>query len=140
MRLTIFIFLMTWSIQTFGQSYMLLPIVQVYDGDTIKTNISRMPEPLNKYSIRIRNVDTPERGYRAKCEKEAKLAEDAKQFVIDLIGNTDTMKVENFSHDKYGGRIVADVRVNGKNIGEELIKNGYAVHYDGTGAKRNWCE
>lgn len=126
----------------YASSYMILPIDRIYDGDTIFTHMSenRLPSPLNRLSIRIRGIDTPEKGGRAKCEKEAKLAEDARMFLVKIIGSNTTMKVEEFEWDKYGGRITSDVVVKGTNLGQALIDNGYAVKYDGGTKTKNWCE
>jgi len=106
---------------------MLLPIVSVYDGDTIKTDLSwRVPHPLNKVSIRIYGIDTPElpaESYattgklnRAKCVKEAEMALVAKARVIELVGDG-MMKVSEFKWGRNGGRIVGVVTVGGVNIG-----------------------
>lgn len=123
-----------------ASSYMLLPIVEVYDGDTIKSHMNRLPEPLDKISIRLNGIDTPEMGWRAACTKEDTLAQKAKQFVVDLIGDSSTMKVENFKWDKYGGRILGDVRINGKNVAEELINAGLAIPYNGGAKTHDWCQ
>jgi len=134
-----------------AHSYMLLPIVEVYDGDTIKTNMSsRLPDPLGKVSIRIRGVDTPEmpaKSYattgklnRAGCVKEAELAIEAKEFVEWLAQGHTKMKVDNFKWGKYGGRIVGDVRINGVDVAEALIFAELAVPYDGGTKTKNWCE
>ena len=134
-----------------AQAYMLLPIVEVYDGDTIKSEMtSRLPSPLDKISIRIRGIDTPEKpaaSYhetgklgRAGCIKEAELALEATEFVKSMaIGNT-KMKVENFEWDKYGGRILGDVKIGGDDVATSLIAAGLAVPYDGGTKTKNWCE
>ena len=134
-----------------AHAYMLLPIVEIYDGDTIKTDMSkRLPDPLGKVSIRIQGIDTPEmpaKSYettgklnRAKCIKEAELALEAKLFVELIAEGFTKMKVSNFKWGKYGGRIVADVRIGGIDIGPTLIDGGYAVPYDGGTKTKDWCE
>jgi len=135
---------------TIVHSYMLLPIVEVYDGDTIKTDLKRMPVPLNKVSIRIYGIDTPEmpaKSYattgklgRAKCVKEAALAIEAKEFVEWLAQGFTKMKVDNFKWDKYGGRILGDVSINGVDVAESLIDAELAVAYFGSGTKKDWCQ
>lgn len=151
MKTLLAIFLLVISSTVLAQGYMLLPIVEVYDGDTIKTSLSwRIPAPLNKVSIRISNIDTPEspaKSYlvtgklgRAKCVKEAELALAAKARVVELVANSKRMKVSNFKWDKYGGRIDGDVSVGGVDIAETLIKEGLAVEYFGSGPKQDWCQ
>ncbi len=147
--LSILLFLISYNVV--AQQYMLLPIVKVYDGDTISTSLSwRLPYPLNQVSIRILNIDTPElpaKSYlttgklnRAKCVKEAELALKAKARVIELVGTNTKMKVENFKWGKYGSRILADVSVSGVDIAKTLIKEGLAVEYFGKGTKHDWCQ
>ncbi len=132
---------------------MFLPIIDVYDGDTIKTHMHwYLPKPLAKVSIRVRGIDTPEmpaKSYkttgklgRAKCVKEAELALKAKQAVINLmhIPRYDYMIITNYKWGKYGGRIVADVNIHDINVSEMLIDQGLAVKYDGTGTKNDWCK
>jgi len=132
-------------------AYMLLPIVEVYDGDTIKTNLSwRLPEPLNLVSIRIYGIDTPEmpaasfattgKLSRAKCIKEAELALQAKALVVKITEGSNKMKVSDFKWDKYGGRILGNVTVNKIDIATALIEANLAVEYFGTGIKKNWCQ
>ncbi len=151
MKAFIAIFLFVISSTVSAQTYMLLPIVEVYDGDTIKTNLSwRIPAPLNIVSIRISNIDTPEspaKSYsmtgklgRAKCVKEAELALTAKARVEELVKNSKKMKVSNFKWDKYGGRIDGNVSVAGIDIAKTLIKEGLAVEYYGLGPKQDWCQ
>lgn len=141
-RFVLFLLSTMFSLSVLASSYMLMPIDSVYDGDTIKTHFSesRLPPPLNTVSIRIRGIDTPELGWRAKCEKEAALAEAAKAFLVNLVSDKSTMKIENFEWDKYGGRIVSDVKVNGIDIATSLIDNGYAIQYNGGTKTKNWCE
>ena len=149
MRKLIFLLLLIPSI---AFSYMLMPIDEVYDGDTIKTHFSekRLPPPLNKVSIRILGIDTPEnpaKSYlttgklgRAGCIQEAELALAAKAFVQAMtVGNT-KMKVSNFKWDKYGGRIDADVKIGGVDVATALIDARLAVEYDGGTKTHDWCK
>jgi len=150
MKKLLAVVLFLFSTAVTAQTYMLLPIVSVYDGDTIKTNLSwRLPTPLNKVSIRILNLDTPEmpaKSYlvtgklgRAKCIKEAVMAIKAKEFVEKLTNGYTKMKVENFKYGKWGGRIVADVSIGGIDIGAALIKKGLAIEYSGGTKTHDWC-
>ena len=142
------------SLKVDAGEYMLLPIDEVYDGDTIKTHISesRLPAPLNKLSIRINGIDTPESPAksfaetgklgRASCEKEAFMALKATEAVEFLVlkSTTKTMKVENFRHGKFGGRVLADVTIAGVDVATHLISQGLAIPYHGEKKSHNWCE
>jgi endonuclease YncB( thermonuclease family) len=41
-------------------------------------------------------------------------------------------------HDKYGGRVLGDVIIDGKKLSELLIANGHARPYFGE-KKESWC-
>ena len=116
-----------------------LPIVKVIDGDTIATQVPNMPIELHHYSIRVRGIDTPEKGGRAKCPEEAALAQRASLATKRLAMNAKTMTLSNCTHDKYGGRFVCDVKINGYDIGSKLIQEKLARSYDG-GKKESWCK
>jgi endonuclease YncB( thermonuclease family) len=152
-RLIVFI-LFLLSINSYAtDKYMILPIDEVHDGDTIKTHISeyRLVSPLNQLSVRIKGIDTPEMpadSYRttgllgrAKCVREAELALKAKAIVEGLKKEIDTkMYIYNPEWDKYGGRILARVTINGVDVGELLIKEGLAVIYNGEKKTTDWCQ
>lgn len=135
-----------------ANAYMLLPITEVIDGDTIRTDMStRLPNPLGKIKVRIRGIDTPEmpaKSYqttgklnKAKCVKEAELALEAREFVRMITVGFTKMKVDNFKWGTYGGRIIADVKIGGVDVGQALLDAGYAVPYDGKAAKsQDWCQ
>lgn len=151
-RIIIFI-LFLLSINSYAvDKYMILPIDEVHDGDTIKTHVSeyRLIYPLNQLSIRIRGIDTPEMpadSYattgllgRASCIKEAELALKAKALVENLKKDIDDkMYLYNPEWDKYGGRILARVVINGTDVGQLLIKEGLAIEYNGEKKTKDWC-
>ena len=143
--------LFLFSTAALAQDYMLLPIVKVHDGDTIKTDLTwRLPAPLNTMSIRIGGIDTPEmpaasyattgKLSRAKCDKEALLALKAKERVKEIVGTNTRMKVTEFKWGKYGGRMIAKVSVGGVEIEKTLLSEGIAVENHGTGVKQEWCQ
>lgn len=119
---------------------LLLPIRGVTDGDTIKTVVT-LPCPLCEVSVRIIGIDTPESTNRfAQCEKEKMLGIQATEFVKRLVATHTLMIVTDTDWDKYGGRILGTVYVNGVNIGQELINAGLAKPYFGSGPKPDWCQ
>ena len=79
-------------------------------------------------SIRINGIDTPE--LRGKCEKEKQLARLAKQFTVERLRAAKRNVLKNIMCGKYF-RLIADVYVDGVNLGEQLIKQGHAVRYKG---------
>ena len=114
-------------------------ITRVIDGDTVAFRADFMPAPLKpELSIRVLGVDTPEKAPRAACEKEAKAALAASEFTKQIVKNAKTTQIELKSHDKYGGRVLGDVIIDGKRLSELLIENGHARPYKGE-KKESWC-
>ncbi|MFZ9469953.1 MAG: thermonuclease family protein [Rickettsiales bacterium] len=116
-------------------------VLRVLDGDTLEINNEFLPQEL-KLFVRIKGIDTPEKSFRAKCLKEKKLAQKATDFTTKLINeaiaNKQKIEFSEIKWDKYGGRIVAKVKIGDKIIGDELIKNGLAKAYFGE-KKSSWC-
>jgi micrococcal nuclease len=114
-----------------------LPIRYVYDGDTIMVTLVSFPSPLNNASVRIKGIDSPE--LHGKCQAEIDLAIRARSHMKFLVSDTASLTLTNYSWDKYGGRIAADVFVKGKNLATEMINAGYARPYL-SGARKSWCD
>lgn len=130
-------FLVAFSGVTYAGD-MRFPFVSVTDGDTIRSSI-QVTCPLCNVYIRIRGIDTPESNYLAKCplEKERGLA--AKRYLQGMFAGRTEFMARNIGWDKYGGRILGDVEVDGKSVAQELINAGYAKPYNGRGRKPDWC-
>lgn len=115
-------------------------VTKVTDGDTIRVEAPwLLPELGDTIAIRILGIDTPEKGGRAQCEKEAALGEEATNFAKSIIKVGDTVQVNVLQWDKFGGRINADVFVNGQNFSQMQIDKGLARAYFGD-KKQSWCE
>lgn len=115
-------------------------IIKVSDGDTVVFEAPFMPKPLKpQLSLRVLGVDTPEKGARAACPKEAAAAEAASAFTKNLVANAKSIQIELKEHDKFGGRVLGDVIIDGQKLSEMLIKNGHARAYFGE-KKQSWCE
>lgn len=115
-----------------------LPIIRVVDGDTIETRVAQHPTELQKIYVRLKGIDTPE--LHGKCDKEKKIAQDAKLFLTKLLKSYSMMQVHDVSFDKYGQRIVGSVFVKDIHINQLMIDQGFAVSYTGQGQKKNWCQ
>jgi len=110
-------------------------ITSIYDGDTFRCNIRNFPSIIGqRMGIRIAGIDTPE--MRGKTEREKTLAKEAKQFTVEKLRNAKKIELRNMKRGKYF-RIVANVFVDGRDLGKMLIKAGLAVAYDG-GTKKKW--
>ena len=114
-------------------------ITRIIDGDTVAFQADFLPAPLKKeLSIRVYGVDTPEKGHRAACPSEAQRGEAASAFTKQAIAASQTRQVVLMDWDKYGGRVLGDVILNGQSLRVMLIQNGFAREYYGE-AKTSWC-
>ena len=115
-------------------------ITRVIDGDTVAFAASFLPKPLKReMSVRVYGVDTPEKGHRAKCDAENKKGLEATEFTKKLLANAKRTQVVIIDWDKYGGRVLGDVIVDGISLRSLLISSGYARPYFGD-AKQSWCK
>ena len=115
-------------------------ITRVIDGDTVAFQADFLPAPLKKeLSIRVYGVDTPEKGHRAQCASEAQRGEAASAFTKQMIAASQQRQVVLMDWDKYGGRVLGDVILNGVSLRQQLIANGFAREYYGE-AKTSWCQ
>ena len=116
------------------------PITRVIDGDTVEFQAPFLPSPLKPVlSIRVLGVDTPEKGLRAKCTEESTLGEAASKFTKKMVTDSSKQQVSIVKWDKFGGRVLGDIILDGKSLSEELIKQGYARPYFGK-KKDSWCK
>ena len=101
----------------------------VYDGDTFYVDISscNMAVFCQHIPVRVRGVDCPEmRGGTVETKARAKQAKEYSERFL----KSGKILLYNCGRDKYF-RLLCDVKVNGKSLGEELLKAGHAIPYDG---------
>lgn len=117
----------------FSQNFNKVELASVYDGDTFRVHLTCKYGVFCKtIPIRVRGVDCPEiKGGSAETKA---LAKRAKTFTKNFLKGGKIL-LRNCGRDKYF-RLLCDVKVNGQNLGEELIKAGHAIPYDG-GTKEN---
>jgi endonuclease YncB( thermonuclease family) len=115
-------------------------VTRVIDGDTVAFKADFLPEPLKQeLSIRVYGVDTPEKSWRGKCDAEKVLGAAASQFTQNAIDSATTIKVAIYNWDKYGGRVLGDIIIDGVSLRQLLIENNYAREYYGD-KKESWCD
>lgn len=115
-------------------------IVRVNDGDTVVISAPFLPPPLKpELAVRIYGVDTPEKGFRAKCPQEDARGKAATEFTKNAVSNSQKRQVTLYAWDKFGGRVLGDLILNGQSLRAMLIQNGFAREYYGE-AKTSWCE
>jgi endonuclease YncB( thermonuclease family) len=115
------------------------PITRVIDGDTVAFQAPFLPPPLKQeLSIRVFGVDTPEKGHRAKCPQEDQRGQMATAFTKQQIASSQRRQIVLMDWDKYGGRVLGDIILDGRSLRQMLIQNGFAREYYGE-AKQSWC-
>jgi endonuclease YncB( thermonuclease family) len=114
-------------------------IIRVTDGDTVVIAAPFLPKPLKpELAVRVYGVDTPEKGFRGQCDSEKARGEAASVFTKGLINTSQQRQVILYSWDKFGGRVLGDLILNGQSLRAQLIANGFAREYYGD-AKQSWC-
>ncbi len=114
-------------------------IVRVNDGDTVVIAAPFLPAPLKpELAVRVFGVDTPEKGFRAQCPSEDQRGQAATAFTKNAVATTQKHQVILYGWDKFGGRVLGDLILNGVSLRAELIRNGFAREYFGD-AKQSWC-
>jgi endonuclease YncB( thermonuclease family) len=115
-------------------------ILRVSDGDTVVIAAPFLPQPLKpELAVRIYGVDTPEKGFRGQCDSEKARGEAASVFTKNLVSASQQRQVILYGWDKFGGRVLGDIILNGKSLRAQLIANGFAREYYGD-AKQSWCQ
>ena len=114
-------------------------ILKVTDGDTVVVAAPYLPAPLKpQLAVRVYGVDTPEKGHRAQCPSEAQRGELATKFTTQLVARSTQRFVVLYGWDKFGGRVLGDLILDGQSLRAQLIANGFAREYYGE-AKQSWC-
>ncbi len=115
-------------------------MVRVIDGDTVAVDASAdLPPELADLRVRLRDVDTPEKGGRAKCEEERAAGLAATAFTRAAVSGAARIVIRDPEWGKWGGRVIADLMVDGRSLSAALIAAGHGRVYDG-GKRRGWCE
>jgi endonuclease YncB( thermonuclease family) len=114
-------------------------INRIIDGDTVVIQAPYLPKPLKpEIAVRIYGVDTPEKGFRAKCPEEDAKGHAATDFTTAAIKAATKFQVLLLEWDKYGGRVLGDIILDGKSLRKMLIDQDMAREYFGD-AKKPWC-
>ena len=104
-------------------------VIKCYDADTITiaSKLQYDASPLYRLSVRLNGIDAPE--IKGKSAEEKEVAKEARDFLSSLVLNK-MIRLENVESEKYG-RILADVYLGDVHLNELLLKERYAVKYDG---------
>jgi endonuclease YncB( thermonuclease family) len=114
-------------------------VLRVIDGDTIIISAPFLPAPLKpELAVRIYGVDTPEKGHRAQCPSEDQRGQLATKFTTQAVAQSTERRVVLYGWDKFGGRVLGDIMLDGRSLRAMLIEQGLAREYHGE-TKQSWC-
>lgn len=114
------------------------PVLRVIDGDTLEVRVERMPVNGGRLAVRLRGIDAPKSGGRARCAAERALAARATAFVCSALASARHVAVVDPVWDKWGGRVLADVAVDGASLADALLAGDLARPFTG-GRRPGWC-
>jgi endonuclease YncB( thermonuclease family) len=104
---------------------------RVIDGDTFEDLATG-----DRY--RLENIDTPETGPRAQCRAERELGDRATARARAFIAEARRLDVRRTGRTDRYDRIVAFVRIDGRDLGEMMIAEGLARPW--RGRREPWCD
>lgn len=111
-------------------------VIDVIDGDSLRLRVRIWINQELTVVLRLSGIDAPE--LRSRCATEQRAAEKARALTTFLVAGQ-TVTLTNLRHDKYGGRILGDVRLaDGRDLATTLINANLARSYDG-GKRQGWC-
>ena len=111
-------------------------VLAVIDGDTVEARITIWPDHDIVTRVRIAGIDAAEMS--ATCTEERAMAAVSRTALAGMVAGTG-LQVADVRRDKYAGRVVARlIDGNGADIGTRMLKDGYAIAYDG-GRRQPWC-
>lgn len=105
-----------------------LAITHIRDGDTVEAG---------ELVIRLAGVDAPET-WRPACERERMLGKLATGNLAMLVKSAEALEYCPTGEPPSWGRTIAHVLADGRNVGDQLIVDGYARRW--TGRKESWCD
>jgi endonuclease YncB( thermonuclease family) len=104
---------------------------RVIDGDTFEDLATG-----DRY--RLENIDTPETGPRAQCRAERELGDRATARARTFIAEARRLEVRRTGRTDRYDRIIAFVRIDGRDLGEMMIAEGLARPW--RGRREAWCD
>lgn len=103
-------------------------VLNIVDGDTVDLEIDVGFSISIKQRARLLGIDAPES--KTKNLEEKALGLKAKKALQDLTKDNSSVIIKTHKDDKYG-RLLVEIFINGVNINQKLISEGYAWSYSG---------
>ena len=133
---SILLLLLSWAAHAYGPYDATL--VRIIDGDTVVVDVAVWPEQTIRTSLRLAGVDTPEKGWRAKCDAEREAGKRATAFTTRWLSAHTQIQVTDIRRGKYAGRVLGLITAGDSDLATDLIEAGVARPYDG-GQRGGWC-
>ena len=111
-------------------------VVRVIDGDTVELAVHLWPGLVQRVNLRLDGANTPEKRGASACEMAQ--GKKATEFTQIFLKDTAVVMVSGIHHDKYAGRMLGRLSVDGKDLGAALIAAGLAREYHGE-KREPWC-
>lgn len=118
-------------------------VTSVIDGDTFRATINDWPPIIGeRIPIRIADIDAPERRSRCDTEtekqRERELAADARIYLVERLRGAEVIELRNIRRGSFF-RIIAEVWVDGENVGDDMLAAGHAIPFRAGQGGRAWC-
>lgn len=115
-------------------------------GGSLETQVLREPHAIDADTLldrasgerfRLLNIDAPESADRAQCPAERALAARATQAARSAISRARSVEAQRMGRKDRYGRTLAVIRVDGRDLGQDLMAQGLARPW--RGRREAWC-
>jgi len=104
-------------------------VVRVVDGDTVRFKVDVGFYMTFEENFRLAAINAPELHDADALVKAAAVA--AKNYLVELLPVGSGVTIQTAKAEKYGRWLATVVTSTGLNVGDELLKKGYAKDYQG---------
>ncbi len=114
--------------------------VSCYDGDTCTFRLTGAARAMlgEIVKVRLRNVNAPEIGSRARCPAEGRLAVKARDWIAGVLSRARKIRLKWMAPSRgRGDRYQAEIWAGTRNLGLLLVREG--LGRTPNGRKPNWC-
>jgi len=113
----------TTKVETSDSDPTVSKVIEVTNGDKLIVDIAEPHELAgSNIKVQLKDIDAPDA--TKSCPAQIKLGTEVKDFVAQKLENASSIKLTNFR--KTNTKIIAQVVVDGIDLGDELVSKGYA--------------
>jgi endonuclease YncB( thermonuclease family) len=107
------------------------------DGDTVRGDVLIWMDQTVNVAVRVAGIDAPEIKAATQCERDKALA--ARNFADNWLLNNMPVTISRVKHDKFAGRVDANITGRTGSLAAALLAAGHARPYTG-GTRGAWCQ